>query len=446
MGKYFGTDGVRGIANTELTPELAFKLGYHSIPVLAPGTKRPVVVIGRDTRRSGEMLEAALVAGICAAGADVWPAGVLPTPGVAYLTRDLGAAAGVVISASHNPAEYNGIKFFGPDGYKLPDAVEAAIEVGLDGGDDRAKRLTGSAIGRVYPQPGAAEHYQNYAAATVGERRFNGLRVVVDCANGAASEITPALLRRLGAEVIALADQPDGDNINLNCGSTHMEALQRRVREAGANLGLAHDGDADRLLAVDHKGEMVDGDQILTICGLDRLRRGTLTQNTLVATVMSNLGLDLTFRQAGGRVLRTQVGDRYVLEEMLAQGLTLGGEQSGHVIFLDYNTTGDGVITALQLLAAVQDSGRSLRDLAGQMPKLPQVLRNVRVTSKEGLSRPRLADAIRQAQAELGEYGRLLVRPSGTEPLIRVMAEGEDAADVRRIVDTLAELIAAELG
>lgn len=445
MGRLFGTDGVRGIANTELTPELAYRLARVSIPVLAAEAKRPKVVIGRDTRLSGDMLEAAMVAGFCAAGADVLLVGVMPTPAVAYLTRELAAETGVVLSASHNPAEYNGIKFFFRDGYKLPDAVEDEIEKRLEHDGSGLGCPTGGAIGRVYRVEDAADKYVAYAAATAGTD-LTGLNVVVDCAHGAASQVAPAVLRRLGATVQVLNAAPDGLNINTDCGSTHPEAMQQAVRASGADLGIAHDGDADRVLAADCRGESVDGDQIMAICALELLRAGSLPGNTLVATVMSNLGLDLAIKQAGGQVVRTKVGDRYVLEAMLERGLKLGGEQSGHIIFLDHNTTGDGIITALQLLRAVRESGEPLHVLAAQMPKLPQVLVNVAAKRKDAIQdSARIADAVRQAEARLGEYGRLLVRPSGTEPLVRVMAEGEDPALLHEIAEHLGDLIRQEL-
>ncbi|MGI5839159.1 MAG: phosphoglucosamine mutase [bacterium] len=443
MGNLFGTDGVRGIANTELTPELAFRLGRASVPVLAGGEKRPRILIGRDTRISGDMLEAAIAAGFCAAGADVLLAGIMPTPAVAYLTRELSAQAGVVLSASHNPAEYNGIKFFFGDGYKLPDAVEDEIERGLD--NEPAGRPAGGAVGRVLRLENAADKYIDYAVSTA-DVDLSGLKVVVDCANGAAARIAPAVLKRLGASVRAVNAAPDGLNINAGCGSTHPEAMQAAVRESGADVGIAHDGDADRVLAADSRGELVDGDQIMTICALDRLRRGELPGNTLVATVMSNLGLDLALQPAGAKVLRTKVGDRYVLEEMLARGLRMGGEQSGHIIFLDLNTTGDGIITALQLLKVVRESGEPLHVLAGQMKRLPQVLLNVPVSRREALpGNPRITAAVRQAEERLGEFGRLLVRASGTEPLVRVMVEGEDEKALQEIASQIAGIIQQEL-
>lgn len=428
-----------------MTPELAYRLGRASIPVLAAGIKRPRIVIGRDTRISGDMLEAAMIAGFCAAGADVLLTGIIPTPAVAYLTRELAAEAGVVLSASHNPAEYNGIKFFFRDGYKLPDAVEEEIEDLTGRGENEFGRPTGEAVGRVFRVEDAADKYIAYAVSTAGGD-LDGLKVVVDCANGAASRIAPPVLRRLGAVVRVINAEPDGLNINTGCGSTHPEAMQQAVRESGADIGLAHDGDADRVLAADSRGVLVDGDQIMSICALERLRADRLPGNTLVATVMSNLGLDIAMQQAGGKVVRTKVGDRYVLEEMRERGLKLGGEQSGHIIFLDYNTTGDGIITALQLLKTVRESGEPLHVLAGQMKKLPQVLVNVSVNRKEAMGgNLRIIDATRQAEVRLGEFGRLLVRPSGTEPLIRIMVEGEDEALLHETANHLADIIRREL-
>ncbi|SDF51660.1 phosphoglucosamine mutase [Sporolituus thermophilus] len=446
MARLFGTDGVRGVANTQLTPELAFRLGRAATFLFGEEHERPTVLIGRDTRISGHMLEAALAAGICSAGGEAVLLGVVPTPAVAYLTRKLNAQAGVVISASHNPYPDNGIKFFAGTGYKLPDAVEDRLEELVLTHEDNLPRPTGDKVGMIIHRHDLIQEYVAYVAGTV-DTDFRGLKIVLDCANGAAYETAPMVLRRLGADVVVLNDTPNGTNINDHCGSTHIGGLQQAVTAHGAHLGIAHDGDADRCLAVDENGEVVDGDQIMVICALDLLRRGKLADNTLVATVMSNLGLHQAIKQAGGKVLVTPVGDRYVLEAMREKGLVLGGEQSGHIIFSDYNTTGDGILTALQLIANVQKTGKKLSELAKVMTRFPQLLVNVRVKSKEGWQQnERIAAAIREGEAALGEAGRILVRPSGTEPLIRVMAEGPVAAELERIVSAIADVIRQELG
>lgn len=447
MGKLFGTDGVRGIANQELTPELAFRLGRAGGAVLAraareQGIERPALIIGRDTRISGPMLESALVAGLNSAGVDAWLAGVIPTPAVAYLIRNYGAQGGVVISASHNPAPDNGIKFFGPSGYKLTDEQEETIEalLGETVEEDNLPRPTGAQVGRVQVLADAEERYLTFLKSTIsGDLR--GLKVVVDCANGAAYRVSPRLLRELGAEVVVINDQPDGLNINAGCGSTHLEALQQAVLEHGAMIGLAHDGDADRVLAVDERGQMIDGDMIMALCALEWQKQGRLKQDTLVVTVMTNLGLHLALKPRGIRILETKVGDRYVLEEMLASGAVLGGEQSGHIIFLDYNTTGDGVLTGLQLLHIIKEAGQPASQTAAVMERLPQLLVNVRVKDKQAaMSSIKAQQAIQQAEQELAGQGRILVRPSGTEPLIRVMGEGREAAQVERLVREIAAI------
>lgn len=453
MGRLFGTDGVRGVANTELTPELAFRLGRAGASVLARHALRregvrPQVLIGRDTRLSGAMLEGALVAGLTSVGADVVPVGVIPTPGVAYLVRHLRLDAGVMVSASHNPVADNGIKFFSGDGYKLSDELEDEIEALLEQplGEDGLPRPVGEAIGRARPYFRADEEYLDFLAESIAES-LSGLRVVLDCAFGAAHRIAPAVFARLGAEVTALCAEPDGARINVGCGSTHPERLQQVVRERKADLGLAFDGDADRMIAVDERGEIVDGDHILAIAGLERLRRGALPGRKIAATVYSNLGLVEAFRKAGGEVEITQAGDRYVLEAMRREGLVLGGEQSGHIIFLEHNTTGDGVLTALQLVAILKRTGQTLSEAAGVMRKFPQVLRNVRVTAKERLAASaRVREAVAEAESLLGTDGRIFVRPSGTEPLVRVLGEGPEEPVVRRAVDLVAEAVTADLG
>ncbi|ABO48843.1 phosphoglucosamine mutase [Desulforamulus reducens MI-1] len=441
MAKLFGTDGVRGVANTELTAELAFRLGRAGAHVLTRQGHSKKIIIGRDTRISGDMLEAALVAGICSVGVDVYKIGVLPTPGIAYLTRKLGAGAGVVISASHNPVQDNGIKFFGPSGYKLPDELESQIEkLALD---DQAElpRPTGGELGRLYYVEDAVDQYVDFAKATISTD-LKGLKIVVDCANGAAYAVAPRILSELGAEVIPIFHRPDGVNINAHCGSTHPETLMEEVVKQGADLGLAHDGDADRVLAVDHLGNLVDGDQIMVLCAKHLKSKGKLRKNTTVVTVMSNLGLYKALERSGIEVVETKVGDRYVLEKLLETGARFGGEQSGHIIFLQHNTTGDGIITALQLLAVVKETGMSLAQLAGQMERYPQILKNVQVKDKNYvMNSPIISEAIRRFERDLAGQGRILVRPSGTEPLVRIMVEGKDMAELQSIVDKMAEIV-----
>ncbi|NYE58724.1 phosphoglucosamine mutase [Carboxydothermus ferrireducens] len=440
MGKLFGTDGVRGVANRDLTPELAYKLGRAAAYVLKEKYNGQGIVVGKDTRISGDMLESALAAGILSVGLNVLRVGVMPTPAIAYLTRELKATAGAVISASHNPMEDNGIKFFSGSGFKLPDEIEEEIEKYVLGEKEIPIRPIGAEIGRVREISDAVLLYKSFAKNTV-ELPFSGLRVVVDCANGAASYVAPKIYEELGAEVIPIFNTPDGTNINANCGSTHPEALMRAVVEEGAHLGLAHDGDADRVLAVDEKGNLVDGDQIMVIIGKYLKKKGLLKNNRIVVTVMSNLGLKKAFAREGIEVLETKVGDRYVLEEMLKNGAVIGGEQSGHIILLDHNTTGDGIITALQLMQVIVAEGKKLSELAQEMPKFPQVLKNVRVLDKEKImASEELAKAIARGEKKLGE-GRILVRPSGTEPLIRVMAEGADAKLTEEVVDEIIAVI-----
>lgn len=445
MGKYFGTDGVRGVANEGLTPELAYKIGRCGGYVLAGQAEKPVVVIGRDTRVSGPMLEAALVAGLLSIGANVIRLGVVSTPGVAYLTRTLKADAGVMISASHNPVEDNGIKFFGADGFKLSDETELEIERLMDADTDELPRPVGGDIGTVMDNEQAKFDYMDYLRSTV-KSSFQGLRIALDCANGAAYELAPALFRALGAEVIAIGAEPDGRNINEACGSTHPEKLQQLVVERGAHIGLAFDGDADRLIAVDETGAEVDGDFILSILGHALNQEGRLNGQTIVTTVMSNIGFFKGIEALGMKAAKTAVGDRYVMEEMRRGGFNLGGEQSGHVIFLDYNTTGDGMLTAIQLVDTMVKSGRPLSELKQIMRKYPQTLVNVRVADKSKLNNNGpVEEIIRKVEAELGDNGRVLVRPSGTESLIRVMAEGPDKDQVESYVRQIAEVIEREL-
>ncbi len=446
MGKYFGTDGVRGVANTELTPELAFKIGRCGGYVLTKqAAHKPKVVIGMDTRISGEMLEASLVAGLLSIGADVVRLGVLSTPGVAYLTRKLNADAGVMISASHNPVEDNGIKFFGGDGFKLSDDTELEIEALMDAVHDELPRPTAGGLGRVSEQPDAKFAYTDFLKQTI-RHSFKGLRIVMDCANGAAYELAPRLFRELGAEVIAIGAEPDGLNINKQCGSTHPEALQAEVVKHGAHLGLSFDGDADRLIAIDENGEEVDGDYLLCIIGTSMMRQGRLKRNTIVTTVMSNIGFFKAAEQIGIITARTAVGDRYVMEEMRKGGYNLGGEQSGHVIFLDYITTGDGMLSALQLVDTLVEERKPLSQLKTLMRKYPQVLVNVRVADKSKLKGNAAVEAaIRHVEEQLGDNGRVLVRPSGTESLVRVMAEGPDKAQVEDYVRTIAKVVEEQL-
>ncbi|TVY08487.1 phosphoglucosamine mutase [Paenibacillus cremeus] len=445
MGKYFGTDGVRGVANSGLTPEMAYKIGRCGGYVLAGQVERPNVIIGRDTRISGPMLEASLVAGLLSIGANVIRVGVISTPGVAYLTRLLKADAGVMISASHNPVEDNGIKFFGADGYKLSDETELEIERLMDAEMDELPRPTGGDIGTVTDDEKAKFKYLEYIQSTV-KSSFKGFRIVLDCANGSAYELAPKVFEALGAEVIAIGAEPNGRNINDHCGSTHPEALQKLVVETKAHIGLAFDGDADRLIAIDENGAEVDGDFILSICGHALNQAGQLRENTIVTTVMSNIGFFKGIEAVGLKAIKAAVGDRYVMEEMRKGGYNLGGEQSGHVIFLDYNTTGDGILTALQLMDTLVQSGRTLSELKGIMRKYPQQLVNVRVADKSKLKDNAVVEAaIRKVEDELGDNGRVLVRPSGTESLIRVMAEGPDKEQVEAYVAQIVEVIQREL-
>jgi phosphoglucosamine mutase len=447
MGKYFGTDGVRGVANIELTPELAFKIGRCGGQVLtrAAGSGKPTVCIGMDTRISGPMLEAAMTAGLLSIGANVIRLGVVTTPAVAYLTRALGLQAGVMISASHNPVEDNGIKFFGGDGFKLTDETELEIERLIDEEEDRLPRPAGGGLGEVADRPDAASQYVEYLKSTV-DVRLDGLRIVMDCANGAAHALAPRVFRELGAEVHLLGANPDGLNINDKCGSTHPENLQSEVVRLGADIGLSYDGDADRLIAVDERGEVTDGDYVLAILGDYLNRQGKLNHSTVVSTVMSNLGYHKALEALGIRSLQTAVGDRYVMEAMREGGYNLGGEQSGHVIFLDYSTTGDGILTSLQLVQVLRKTGKPLSELKKVMRKYPQVLLNVRVADKSKLAgNPAVGQAIRDAEERLAGNGRVLVRPSGTEALVRVMIEGPDEDLITQYAQTIAEVVKAEL-
>ncbi|MFI6758619.1 phosphoglucosamine mutase [Micromonospora sp. NPDC050417] len=444
MGRLFGTDGVRGRANADLTPELALAVAVAAAHTLAESDlgHRPLAVVGRDTRASGEMLEAAVVAGLASAGANVVRVGVLPTPAVAYLVSEAKADLGVMLSASHNPMPDNGIKLFAAGGHKLPDEVELKIEAAIElNGSADWHRPTGADIGRVHDLLDGADHYIQHLVGSISHP-LDGLKVVVDCANGAASDLAPVAYREAGAEVIAIHAEPDGININDDCGSNHLAGLQAAVVEHGADLGIAHDGDADRCIAVTADGQEIDGDQVMAILAVAMRDAGTLTQNTLVATVMSNLGLRIAMSQQGIRLIETKVGDRYVLEELRASGLSLGGEQSGHIVLPEFATTGDGLLTALQLMSRMAQTKRSLADLASVMTKLPQVLINVPVEDRTvGAGASSVLAATEQAEAELGETGRVLLRPSGTEPLVRVMVE----AATQEVAQAVAERIAAEV-
>lgn len=445
MGKYFGTDGVRGVANKELTAELAYKIGRCGGYVLAGKVEKPTVVIGMDTRISGLMLESALIAGLLSIGANVVRLGVVSTPAVAYLTRTMKADAGVMISASHNPVEDNGIKYFGGDGFKLSDETEFEIEALMDAEIDELPRPVGGGLGTIVNDEAAKFVYLDYLKTTVGHS-FAGLKVVLDCAHGAAYELAPRLFRDLGAEVIAIGAEPNGLNINDHVGSTHPELLREEVIKHGAHIGLAFDGDADRLIAIDEKGEVLDGDYILCICGDAMNRAGKLNDGTIVTTVMSNIGFYKATEKLGLNTLKTAVGDRYVMEEMRKGNYNLGGEQSGHVIFLDHSTTGDGMLTAIQLVDTLVASGKALSELKTMMRQYPQLLVNVRVQDKsnyEGNSA--ILAAVEAVERELGNEGRVLVRPSGTEALIRVMAEGPDKEQLDRVVGQIADVVRAEL-
>jgi phosphoglucosamine mutase len=437
--RLFGTDGVRGVANRGLTPELAFSIGRASVAALG-GRDRPSVVIGRDTRASGLMLESALAAGACSAGGDVVRVGMVPTPALAFMTHDLGAQLGAVISASHNPAEDNGIKLFSGDGFKLPDEIEDDIERRVREGN--GPRPEGGDVGRISDAVEEPERYLDHLAEAA-HGSLDGMRIVVDGANGAAWRLAPESLRRLGARVEAINVDPDGTNINAGCGATHPEVVAGAVRERRADAGVAFDGDADRALFADARGNVIDGDQVITASALAMKEDGTLPKDTVVVTVMANLGLHRALQEAGIAVLETQVGDRYVLEEMRRSGASLGGEQSGHVIFLDHATTGDGLLTAVRFLSLAARSGRTVAGLAGQMRRYPQVLENVRVSAPgEASQSAAVADAVRAAEAALRGRGRIVVRPSGTEPVVRVMVEAETEGEARRHAADVAGAVA----
>ncbi len=449
MGRIFGTDGIRGKANVDLTPELAISVGRALGTVLHEGgAKRPTVLIGRDPRWSGEMIDAALIAGLTSAGADAVSVGVVPTPAVAYLTGRSAAAAGVVISASHNPVGDNGIKIFGPDGFKLSDDEEDRLEELMAA--DTARRPTGTGVGRRLRDPAAVsryiEHIVGLADVAPGSGRdgidLTGLRVVVDGANGAASSVAPQVYRQLGAEVITIHCSPDGENINAGCGSTYPKVVAEAVLAHDADAGISHDGDADRLIAATHEGTEVDGDVILAVLARQMHHQGRLAQDAVATTVMTNLGFKRAMSSLGVEVVETAVGDRYVLEAMRERGLNLGGEQSGHLIALDHTTTGDGILSAVQLLSVVRSTGASLEELATVMTRLPQVLVNVREVDRSRLpDADAVWDVVRAEEQRLGDGGRVLLRPSGTEPIIRVMAEAETEGDAQRAVDVIADAV-----
>jgi phosphoglucosamine mutase len=447
MRKYFGTDGVRGIANTELTCELAYKLGRAGGYVLTQGKKNLKVVVGKDTRISGDMLEAALISGIMSVGVDVVCVGVAPTPAVAYLTRLYGADCGVVISASHNPVEYNGIKFFNKDGYKLDDEIELKIEDYIDNLDKINYYPTGEEVGTKVYKHDAVREYINFLKSTT-DVDFSGLKVVLDCANGAAYESAPIVFEELGAKVIAINNNPDGNNINLNCGSTHPQKLQQEVINNNADIVLAYDGDADRLIAVNEKGQIVDGDHIMILSALFLKKQNKLAKDTLVVTVMSNIGLIIAAKENNINLATTSVGDRYVLEEMIKSDYNLGGEQSGHMIFLDYNTTGDGILSSLILASIVAKENKPLSELASIMTNYPQVLVNAKIKNENKdkyMNDPEIKAEIERIESLLSGEGRVLIRPSGTEPLVRVMLEGKEEGQLRELATNLANLIHSKL-
>ncbi|MDF2673937.1 MAG: phosphoglucosamine mutase [Clostridiales bacterium] len=443
MSRMFGTDGVRGIANKELTAELAYNLGRAGSFVLTEGTHKPNIVVGMDTRISGDMLEAAMVAGICSVGAHAICVGVVPTPAVAYLTRYYNADAGIVISASHNPVEYNGIKFFNKDGYKLPDEVEDRIEKIINNRLCEVPSPVGENLGISDIRKDAIFDYIDFLKG-IAEVELDGVKIALDCAEGASYFAAPEIFKRLGAEVHVIHNNPNGKNINKACGSTHMDELKRYTVEMGCQIGFAFDGDADRCLAVDEKGELINGDFILAILSKDLKEIGKLDEDTLVVTVMSNIGLDIACRNEGIKTVKTKVGDRYVLEEMLKSGYKIGGEQSGHIIFLDYNTTGDGLITAIKLASVIRKSGKTISEHAASMKEFPQVLVNAKVSNEKKdyyNTDKTILDEIEKIEKELEGKGRVLIRPSGTEPLVRVMLEGENQDEIDKMAHELAALI-----
>ena len=449
MRKLFGTDGIRGVANLEpMTSETAMKLGRAAAYLFKRRSGRHQIVIGKDTRLSGYMLESALTSGICSMGVDVLLVGPMPTPAIAFLTRSLRADAGVVISASHNPCQDNGIKFFSSDGFKLPDELESRMEALITSDEIQHLRPTADEVGKAYRIDDAEGRYIEFVKRSLPrDLDFQGFRIVVDCAHGAAYKVSPKVLRELGATVWVIGDEPDGTNINDGCGAVHPERLQQAVREHHAHIGIAHDGDADRAIFVCEQGRIIDGDHVMAMMALDLQERELLKRRTVVGTVMSNFGLELALAKAGIALVRTAVGDRYLLERMVADGYNFGGEQSGHFIFLDHNTTGDGLISALQVVALMKRTGRSLSDLAQCMTAVPQILLNIRVNGKPDLDRvPELTQAIRTGEATLNGTGRVLVRYSGTEPVLRIIVEGAEASLIRTVAENLSAVVQRHLG
>lgn len=445
-GKFFGTDGIRGVANLDLTPMLAISLGFATGSYFARGKAHPTFVIGRDSRLSGTMLESAIAAGMSAMGGNVLSVGLMPTPAVACVTREIKADAGVVISASHNPFPDNGIKLFGPDGFKLDDAIEAELEA-MFASAAKSARPTGAGIGTVTPRHDLCDHYAAHVEDISGNLRLDGMKIVVDGANGAASELAPRILADLGADVVAIHCKPDGVNINLDCGALHPESMCATVTEAGADIGLALDGDADRLILSDKHGKIVDGDHMMFICAAALVEQGNLAANSVVATVMSNMGLEVALREKGINLVRTAVGDRYVSERMQRDGFVLGGEKSGHLIFGALTTTGDAIVSALQVLKAMRESGQTLSDLSSAMTDYPQTLVNVCVTDRSAWENdPEFRRILENAERELAGRGRINVRASGTEKLVRVMVEGPDADEVERLAQSLSSVIRQKWG
>jgi phosphoglucosamine mutase len=447
--RLFGTDGIRGTVNKHpMTPETVLRIGMAAAHVLRDKRGRNMILIGKDTRLSGYMIESALTSGICSMGMNVTLVGPLPTPGLAFLTRTLRLDAGIVISASHNPFEDNGIKFFSSEGFKLPDALEEKIEELMPDEGLQRHRPKGTEIGKAYRLDDASGRYIEYIKSTLPKgMNFEGIKIVVDCANGAAYKITPSLLRELGAEVISINDKPDGININVNCGSQHIEGLLQAVKHHKANIGLAHDGDADRTIFCDEKGKIVDGDQVLGMWAVEMNQQGALRKNTVVSTVMSNLGFEEYLRNNGIRLIRTRVGDRYVVREMINGGYNLGGEQSGHIVFLDFNSTGDGPLTAIQVLYLIKKKGVSLSKLASEIKLYPQILINVEVENKHDLkSNSEIEKAIKTAEKALAGKGRILVRSSGTESKVRVMLEGKELTLITKLGNDISRVIKEALG
>jgi len=449
MGKLFGTDGIRGVANVyPMTPEVVLNVGKAVAYVFKEkcGKEKPKFVIGKDTRLSGYMLENALVSGIVSVGADVLLVGPIPTPAIAHLTKSLNADAGIVLSASHNPAEDNGIKVFSEDGHKLPDNVEDEIEKYILSETVKTEHVKGGLIGKVHRIDDAKGRYIEFAKASVNSMSLKGLRIVLDCANGAAYNTAPQILSELGAEVIVLNDKPDGLNINLDCGALHPEKMMEVVKEKKADIGIALDGDADRVIVCDEKGRSVDGDHIIAICAIDMKKNGALAKNIVVATIMANKGFDIAMERKRIKVVKTNVGDRYVVDEMRKKGYVLGGEQSGHIIFSNYTTTGDGIISALQLLKVIKERREKLSKLAECMKSLPQVLVNVEVKQKKDISRLKVNKNIKSAELKLGKKGRVLVRYSGTQNLCRIMIEGENKREIQKMANDIAKAMKKEIG